>query len=153
VHWARRVTIRPRKGGSHYLHTHAHTHTTSQDQRAIDVDSRSNRHSNNKSESHSLLSPPALHVVRCDFDPFLDRERRDVTDPMPAPCISSCCNAANRSALSAARRLFGPGPWRWYRDCLNLGRISSCPPPTRSYSLGRECFKAGRIPHKKISVW
>jgi hypothetical protein len=95
-------------------------------------------------------APPGSHVVRCDFDPFLDRERRDVTDPMPAPCISSCCNAANRSAQSAARRLFGPGPWRWYRDCLNLGRISSCPPPTRSYSLGRECFKAGRVPHKKI---
>ena len=40
-----------------------------------------------------LFLAPGFHVVRCDFDPFLDRERRDVTDPMPAPCISSCCNA------------------------------------------------------------
>jgi hypothetical protein len=68
---ARRVQSGLAKGGSHYPHT-------CRDQRAIDIDAYSNRH------CQHALQPQAFMRVRCDFDPFLDLERRDVTDTMPA---------------------------------------------------------------------
>src|SRR2546423_832701 len=69
---ARRVQSGLAKGESHYPHT-------CRDQRAIDIDAHS------KSPLPTCSSQPqAFMQVRYDFDPFLDLERLDVTDPMPA---------------------------------------------------------------------